>query len=159
MKPLIPLMGVDNASTHAALRGAWLASYTSTATQTAYRADVRHYLTYLDHTGLDLLGVSRKHIDLYARTRQPFDAPATLARRLACISALYRYAQAEELIPTNPATLVRRPVVVKDPLHHRNHRQHRSKPVPRCRTHPRLRPGPAAEHRSPYLRNTRGHAS
>lgn len=105
LQALIPAC---NASPHAALLEAWLASCNSTATRNAYRADARHYLAYLDHTGLDLMNVSRKHLDLYACTRQPLDAPATLAMLLACISALYRCAQTEELTPTNPATLRKR---------------------------------------------------
>lgn len=107
--------GTTNAQRHAALLGAWLASYGSVHTQAAYRRDARIFLGYLEATGLDLLTVRRPHLDIFARTRQGAgDAPATLNRRLAAISALYAYAVDEEAVAINPAAQVRRAAVDAD---------------------------------------------
>lgn len=104
----------DNAKAHAELLGAWLASYASPSTRAAYRTDLRLFLTFLDQHDLDLLDVRRRHLDLFLRGREQIDLPSTLARRLASVSALYRYAQSEGVIEANPAALVRRPAVDRD---------------------------------------------
>lgn len=104
----------DNAQVHAELLGAWLASYGSASTRTAYRTDLRIFLSFLDQHDLDLLDVRRRHLDLFLRGREQLDSPSTLARRLASISALYRYAQSEGQLEANPASLVRRPAVDRD---------------------------------------------
>ncbi len=108
--------GPANAARHAALLGAWLASYGSANTRAAYRRDVTVLLAFLDTTGVDLLAVTRAHLDVFARTRQGAgDSPATLNRRLAAIAALYRYAGDEGMLERNPAERVRRARV--DPDH------------------------------------------
>lgn len=109
-------MPLSNARRHGSLLGAWLASYGSTNTRTAYRRDALTLLEHFDSHDLDLLAARRRDLDMFARTRQAAgDSPATVARRLAAASALYRYALAEEQIETNPAAHVHRPVV--DPDH------------------------------------------
>lgn len=109
-------MPLSNARRHGPLLGAWLASYGSTNTRTAYRRDALVLLEHFDSHDLDLLAARRRDLDLFARTRQAAgDSPATVARRLAAASALYRYALAEEQIETNPAAHAHRPVV--DPDH------------------------------------------
>ena len=105
----------SNAQRYSELLGAWLASYGSTHTRDAYRRDARVYLAYLDATGLDLLAVRRPHVDVFARDRQTAgDAPATLNRRLAAISAFYAYAVDEGALALNPAARVRRARVDAD---------------------------------------------
>lgn len=104
--------GISNAQRHAALLGAWLASYGSAHTREAYRRDARIFLGYLESTGLDLLAVRRAHVDVFARTRQAAgDAPATMNRRLAAVSALYAYALDDGALQLNPAARVRRAAV------------------------------------------------
>lgn len=104
-----------NTQRHAALLGAWLASYGSPHTREAYRRDARIFLGYLEAAGLDLLAVRRPHVDVFARTRQAAgDAPATLNRRLAAVSALYAYALDEGSMQLNPAARVRRAAVDAD---------------------------------------------
>lgn len=107
--------GTTNTDRHAALLGAWLASYGSAHTRDAYRRDVRIFLAYLEATGLDLLAARRAHVDVFARARQAAgDAPATLNRRLASISALYAYALEDGALAGNPAARVRRTAVDAD---------------------------------------------
>ncbi len=106
---------ITNTQRHAALLGAWLASYGLENTRTAYRRDAQIFLTYLEATGLDLLAVRRAHVDVFARTRQAAgDAPATLNRRLAAVSALYAYALDEGALQLNPVVRVRRAAVDAD---------------------------------------------
>lgn len=104
----------DNTQDHAELLGAWLASYASPSTRGAYRTDLRIFLAFLDQHDLDLLDVRRRHLDLFLRGREQIDSSSTLARRLASISAMYRYAMSESVIEANPAALIRRPAVDRD---------------------------------------------
>lgn len=105
----------DNGQEYAQLIRAWLASYGSDNTRTAYRNDVLLFLEYLDASGLDLMEVRRSHVDVFARIReQSGDSPATAARRLAAVSSLYRYAVTEGLLDMSPADHVRRPAVDQD---------------------------------------------
>lgn len=107
--------GTSNAQRHADLLGAWLASYGSAHTRDAYRRDARVFLGYLEATGLDLLAVRRPHLDVFARACQAAgDAPATLNRRLAAVSALYAYAVDDGALQLNPAARVRRAAVDAD---------------------------------------------
>lgn len=101
----------SNAIIHGPLIAAWLTSYASTSTRSAYRMDLTHYIAVLDHYGIDLLAARRSHVNLFARLHAPQDALTTLPRRLAAISAFYRYAASKGLVPSNPAGHVRRPVV------------------------------------------------
>lgn len=105
----------ENAQTHVQLIRAWLASYGSVNTRTAYRGDITLFLEYLDTSGLDLMEVRRSHVDVFARVReQAGDSPATAARRLAAVSSLYRYAVTEGQLGASPADHVRRPMVDQD---------------------------------------------
>lgn len=104
----------DNSGEYAQLIGAWLASYGSPATRSAYRTDVRIFLKLIDAGDLDLLEVRREHVDTFVRVREQIDTPSTLRRRIAAVSALYRYAMSEDLISRNPVEAIRRPVVDQD---------------------------------------------
>lgn len=115
MNPTPAPAGTCNDQRHAALLGAWLASYGSTNTRDAYRRDATVFLAYLEATGLDLLAVRRPHLDVFARVRQAAgDAPATLNRRLAAVSAFYAYAVDDGALQLNPAARVRRAAVDAD---------------------------------------------
>lgn len=105
----------SNATRHGALLGAWLASYGSENTRGAYRRDVLVFCTFLDAAGLDLLAVTRAHIDVFARTRtQAGDADTTLNRRIAAVSALYKYALTLDAVEKNPAEFVTRARIDQD---------------------------------------------
>ena len=64
-----------NADTHGGLIGSWLASYPSPNTRASYRVDARLFCEFLDAGRVDLLQVSRAHVDasgyeaMYARQR------------------------------------------------------------------------------------------
>lgn len=105
----------SNATVHGGLLGAWLASYSSANTRASYRRDAIVFCTFLDAAGLDLSTITRAHIDLFARTRTAAgDADTTLARRIAAVSALYKYALTIDALEKNPAEFVRRPVINQD---------------------------------------------
>lgn len=105
----------SNAARHSELLGAWLASYGSENTRSSYRRDARIFCSFLDETGLDLLSVTRAHIDVFARTRTATgDADATVSRRIAAVSALYKYALTVDAVDKNPAEFVRRPTLDQD---------------------------------------------
>lgn len=107
--------GISNGERHEQLIRAWLASYGSDNTRTAYRGDLLLFLEYLDISELDLMAVRRSHVDVFARIReQAGDSPATAARRLAAVSSLYRYAVTEGQLNASPADHVRRPAVDQD---------------------------------------------
>ncbi|MCP3425135.1 tyrosine-type recombinase/integrase [Rothia sp. AR01] len=104
-----------NATRHQQLIGAWLASYGSENTRASYRRDAILFCTFLDAAGLDLLEVRRAHLDVFARTRtQAGDMDTTLGRRIAAVSALYKYALTVDAIAANPADFVRRPKISAD---------------------------------------------
>lgn len=100
------------------IRAAWLLAQPSEHTREAYARDFDTWRGFLDGLGLgvDVLAARRTHVDAWARVREASrDAPATLARRLAAVSAFYSYAAAyvdEHALGvdvTNPVALVRRP--------------------------------------------------
>lgn len=106
---------VSNAVKYGDLLGAWLASYGSENTRGSYRRDATVFCRFLDETGLDLLAVTRAHIDVFARARAAAgDADATVSRRIAAVSALYKYALTVDMLEKNPAEFVRRPVIDQD---------------------------------------------
>lgn len=66
--------------------------------------DARLFCEFLDAGRVDLLQVSRAHVDLFARARfTAGDADTTLARRLAAVSAFYTYALTVDAAGKNPA--------------------------------------------------------
>jgi site-specific recombinase XerD len=92
--------------------GAWLASFSSSATRDAYRRDVRGFLAFLDGHGLDLLAVTRQVVDAFARTLEAEGkAPATVARRLSALASLFTYLVDEGLLASSPVERVKRPKV------------------------------------------------
>ena len=100
------------------IRAAWLLAQPSEHTREAYARDFDTWRGFLDGLGLgvDVLAARRTHVDAWARVREASrDAPATLARRLAAVSAFYTFAagyvdeHALGVDVTNPFSLVRRP--------------------------------------------------
>ncbi|WP_150255258.1 tyrosine-type recombinase/integrase [Nocardiopsis deserti] len=100
------------------IRAAWLLAQPSPHTRQAYAGDFDTWRGFLDGLGVDVLAARRTHADAWARVREASqDAPATLARRLAAVSAFYAFAAvyvdelglAEDVDVTNPFSLVRRP--------------------------------------------------
>ena len=98
------------------LAAGWLLGYGSPHTRRAYARD----LTGWAHGGaaldVDPLTADRVHVDAWARqlTEGQALAPATVSRRLAAVSAFYRWCVLEQHLIANPAVHVRRPEVDPD---------------------------------------------
>lgn len=93
----------------------WAISYTSENTQQAYLNDLKTFCSFLDHTHLDLLQVTRTHLDIFTRLQErTTGSNASVARRLAAISAFYRFLLLDEVIEKSPASYIRRPPVDPD---------------------------------------------
>ncbi len=79
-------------------------------TREAYELDLRQFARWCQHRGQRLFDVTRVDIEPFARDlEQSGRAPATISRRLATITGLYRFAEEEGLIDHSPAVHVRRP--------------------------------------------------
>ena len=86
-------------------------------TREAYELDLRQFARWCQHRGQRLFDVTRVDIERFARDlEQSGRAPATISRRLATVTGLYRFAEEEGLIDHSPAVHVRRPRV--DPESH-----------------------------------------
>jgi len=104
------------------LAAAFLVSY-ATSTAKAYFGDLRVWHTWCASQGVDPLAVERHHVDAWvchqrtspqAKTGSPA-APATIARRLSCLSKFYDYAVRDvEVLDASPVARVRRPKVSED---------------------------------------------
>lgn len=96
----------------------WLSSYGSPNTQDAYRRDAGYWFSWCDLNEVDPAAARRSSVDDYARyldSEIPHLSPATKARRIAAVSAFYRYWLFEGIVPANPAAHVRRPKVSPEP--------------------------------------------
>ena len=94
---------------------AWVLSYTPENTQQAYLHDLKIFCAFLDEAGIDLLQVRRTHLDVFSRVHEQYtDSPALVARRLAAISAFYRFLLLDEVIEKSPADYIRRPAIDPD---------------------------------------------
>lgn len=93
----------------------WALSYTSENTQQAYLNDLKIFCTFLDEAGIDLLQVRRTHLDIFSRIHEQYtNSNASVARRLAAISAFYRFLLLDEVIEKSPAEYIRRPTIDPD---------------------------------------------
>jgi site-specific recombinase XerD len=98
------------------LLAGWLLAYNSPHTRRAYARDLSGWVGWCAQLEVDPLQAGRVHVDAWARhlTEQRQLAPATVARRLAAVSAFYRWCVLEQHLPGNPAVHVRRPEVDPD---------------------------------------------
>ena len=88
---------------------AFLARY-SGRTLEAYRFDLRCFFQWVDELGLDVLTLTRVHIELYrSHMEQRELAPSTIDRRLSTVCGYFKFAHIDGRIPANPAQYVRRP--------------------------------------------------
>jgi integrase/recombinase XerD len=84
-------------------------------TRAAYLADLRDFHAWCARIGIGLLAAHRDHIEAYIRAlEQAGRSRATVARRLATLAGIYRYAVQEGALPHSPATHIRRPSVARD---------------------------------------------
>lgn len=104
------------------LAAAFLMSYAE-STAKAYFGDLKVWHAWCTTRGVDPLGVERHQIDAWvrhqrttpqAKTGSPV-SPATIARRLSCLSKFYDYAVRDvEVLDASPVARVRRPKVSED---------------------------------------------
>ena len=106
---------LPNFDKHRSLITAWALSCTSENTQQAYLNDLKIFCAFLDEARVDLLQVRRTHLDVFSRVHEQYtDSNASVARRLAAISAFYRFLLLDEVIEKSPAEYIRRPPVDPD---------------------------------------------
>lgn len=89
----------------------WLLGYPSPHTRRAYGRDLDGFACWCAELGVDVLAASRVHVDAWARHLAEVDrrAAATVARKLAAVTAFYRYLVLEEVLAANPGVHARRP--------------------------------------------------
>jgi site-specific recombinase XerD len=92
--------GVDTAVARWAT--AWLLSH-APATRATYAGDVRDWLTWCADVGVDPTAARRVDVDAWVeRLRELGAAPATIGKRLAAVSGLYRYGRRRGLADAQP---------------------------------------------------------
>ena len=76
-------------------------------------SDLRSYLTWCESHGLDPLGASRPHVELYVRWLQEVRRyrPSTVSRRVSVVAGFYRTCVIDGALEHSPAEYVRRPNV------------------------------------------------
>jgi integrase/recombinase XerD len=76
-------------------------------------SDLRSYLTWCESHGLDPLGASRPHVELYVRWLQEVRRyrPSTVSRRVPVVAGFYRTCVIDGALEHSPAEYVRRPNV------------------------------------------------
>ena len=99
------------------LVAAWLLGYPSPHTRRAYGRDLDGFARWCSELGVDVLAASRVHVDAWARHLAEVEhcAAATIARKLAAVTAFYRHLVLEEVLVANPGVHARRPRL--DPDH------------------------------------------
>jgi integrase/recombinase XerD len=96
------------------LVAAWLASFNSGHTQTAYARDMKMWLAFCNEHDLDPLQALRVHIDAWKQVGVGYPAGSkdtSKARRLSAISSWYDYLVYEEVLDRSPAAHIKRPKV------------------------------------------------
>ena len=92
--------------------GGFLARY-SGSTRSGYACDLRAWFAWCAQGNLDVFGVRRVHIELYARWMEEdcHLARATIGRRLSTVVGFYRFAVVDGYMAESPAQHVRRPKI------------------------------------------------
>ena len=90
----------------------FLARYSGT-TRIGYATDLRAWFSWCAETKLEIFGVRRAHIELFARwmEEERHLARATIGRRLSTVVGFYRFAVVDGYITESPAEHVRRPKI------------------------------------------------
>lgn len=95
----------------------WLAKQKSAHTRRAYRRDVRHFMQALDITSTEALRqVDHRAVIAWERMQREQEgaAPATIRRRLAALSSLFKHLVTHGAASRNPVVDVDRPVINRD---------------------------------------------
>lgn len=94
----------------------FLMRWESSNTQASYRQDLKIFNLWCDRYGLHpITDIKRTHLELYMRylKEERGNANSTIAHRIGCLSLMYEVAMDDDMIPKNPARLVRRPKVTQ----------------------------------------------
>ncbi len=95
--------------------GRFLLTYASASTRAAYQRDLYAWTAFCVQVRADPLEVGRGHVDAWALHLQQAEfSKATIARRLACLAALYRFLVDEDVLARTPDR-GRRPRADDDP--------------------------------------------
>jgi integrase/recombinase XerD len=90
----------------------WLEQGLSDNTLAAYRSDLQQYQRWLNHRSIELVAASALDITAYqGYLRQLKRAKSTVARIISALRRFYAYLQQQQLITTNPMTLVEQPKI------------------------------------------------
>lgn len=118
---LVEVAGADLEPRHSEQRlgrlvAGWLLGYGSPHTRRAYARDLSGWARWCAELDIDPLTAERVHVDAWARhlSEARALAPATVARRLAAVSAFYRWCVLEHHLSANPAVHTRRPELDPD---------------------------------------------
>src|SRR5664279_1814611 len=106
---ILPAVGFDRLRMASA---AYLARYKGQS-RVHTESDLRAYLYWCAERGLDPLGATRPHIELYVRwmQEQRRSAASTVSRRMAVVAGFYRTCVIDGVLQHSPAEYVRRPNV------------------------------------------------
>lgn len=89
----------------------FLARY-SGPTRKSYVSDLRQFFAWCASVDLEIFGVKRGHLELWARAMEERGlARATIGRRLSTVAGFYRICVLDGLIEHSPAEYVRRPKI------------------------------------------------
>ena len=104
--------GSQTSTSEAELAAAAFLSRYSRRTLEAYRHDLRTFFQWATDVGLNVLGATRPHIELYRASLEDRRlAAAKIDRRLSTVCGFFRFAHIDGRIAANPAQFVRRPSV------------------------------------------------
>jgi integrase/recombinase XerD len=93
------------------LAAAFLAGYAG-RTRESYATDLKQWGAWCAEHGVEVLDVTRAHVQVYARQLEEAGrAPATIGRKLSAVGGFYAYCVVEGELPRSPVAHVRRPRV------------------------------------------------
>ena len=111
MTTTMKIVLADDATQERSAVAGFLAGYCG-STRRSYATDLRLFAAWCREANLELFGVRRAHLELFARwLEETGKRRSTVARRLSTLASFYRYCEQEGLVERNPAANVRRPKV------------------------------------------------
>lgn len=107
--------GANAASAEAIMRAGFLARYTE-PTRSHYAMVIKQWYAWCHDNGLSPMDAKRAHVELWLRCLEEDQGlmVSTVAGKLTAVRGLYKFAQMDELILTNPCQWVRSPAVPQE---------------------------------------------
>lgn len=94
--------------------GGWLLSLTA-RTRVTYQRNLAAWFKFCESVEVQPLEARRAHVDAWIATQRYLGAaPASIANRIASVSAWYNYLLSDEAVDRNPCAAVKRPKVERD---------------------------------------------